>query len=109
MGATLCIVALFIIIGGLCVGTDLNPGLGKGFYLIGTGMVIMSGGIFGSRAYGNRVENLLRNGMRKVCEETSAMHAGVSLNFHVCDETKTDYIEVNVSDTHDLPTDQEYD
>jgi hypothetical protein len=85
-------------------------------------------GVCGLIIYGHRGENLCKDGMREVCEEASAMHTGVSFHvrerneflgyeyrggnnnnneFNVTMETNC-YIEVNVSDTHDLPTDQEY-
>jgi hypothetical protein len=109
-------------LGGAYWGGVEGVGLAIGGALIATGIAISVMGVCGLIICGDRVENLCKDGMREVCEEASAMHTGVS--FHVRERNeflgyeyrggnrvrvKTNcYIEVNVSDTHDLPTDQEY-
>mmetsp|Transcript_6289 Transcript_6289/g.15632 ORF Transcript_6289/g.15632 Transcript_6289/m.15632 type:complete len:271 (+) Transcript_6289:115-927(+) len=94
-GITMGVGILFIIVGFITFGTQGMNSVNSfgesgspmiGFAIFGAGMAIMIIGGFGSSFYGNSVAVRMRDGIRKVCEETSALHPGVS--FHVRDEVQ---------------------
>ena len=59
-----------------------SPALGMIPFVIGG--VLMVAGTCGSSVYASRKSGEARNAMKKVCEETSAMHPGIS--FHIRDQ-----------------------
>ena len=62
--------------------SSLSPALGMIPFVIGG--VLMVAGTCGSSVYASRKSGEARNAMKKVCEETSAMHPGIS--FHIRDQ-----------------------
>ena len=63
-------------------GSGPSPALGM--IPFGIGMLLMVAGTCGSTVYASRKSGEARNEMKKVCEETSAMHPGIS--FHIRDQ-----------------------
>ena len=63
-------------------GSSPSPALGM--IPFGIGMLLMIAGSCGSSVYASRKSGEARNEMKKVCEETSAMHPGIS--FHIRDQ-----------------------
>lgn len=95
IGGTMLISLILIIVGFVTFaslasksvssfGESTSPILGM--IPFGVGMVLMIVGIVGSTCYASSKSGEARNKMKKVCEETSAMHPGIS--FHIRDEMR---------------------
>jgi len=96
IGGTMMISLIFIIVGFVTFGALASKSVSSfgesttspmvGFGLFGAGMVLMIVGIVASSFYASSKSGEARNKMKKVCEETSAMHPGIS--FHIRDEMR---------------------
>lgn len=95
IGGTITVALTFIIVGFVTFATlasksvssfgdSTSPALGM--IPFGVGMVLMIVGSVGSSCYASSKSSEAMNAMKKVCEETSAMHQGIS--FHIRDEMR---------------------
>ena len=95
MGVTMGVSLLLVIVGFVTFGAlasksvssfgnSANPVIGM--IPFGLGMLLMILGTVGSSCYAASKSGEARNKMKKVCEETSALHQGIS--FHIRDEMR---------------------
>ena len=97
IGGTMTVAFTFIIVGFVTFATlasnyntvssfghSTSPALGM--IPFGVGMVLMIVGSVGSSCYASSKSSEAMNAMKKVCEDTSAMHQGIS--FHIRDEMR---------------------
>mmetsp|Transcript_43919 Transcript_43919/g.92426 ORF Transcript_43919/g.92426 Transcript_43919/m.92426 type:complete len:255 (+) Transcript_43919:190-954(+) len=95
-------------------GESTSPFFGSIIFV--SGMAVLSLGSMSFICYGRSEANKAKNGIRRVCEETSARHRGIS--FHVRDDVQflgysrnghanvrnTNYVEVSVSNNANITT-----